>query len=258
MPNYKFQIVNNIQSLKFRIFDYFKKGLYPAPLFKHIRKSSAAREKSQSNFYLINFFKSGAGFTLIEVIVAVFIFVLVFVGLIALVSNVFVSSGKQSNLLADSDQARKLSFSIINELRNAAVSSAGAYQLETASEQTLTFYANLDGGTDVERVRYFVQNGALMRGLIKPTGNPLAYNSGNEKITTVQNNLANGGYAVFYYYSGAYTGSQTALIQPVNVTTVKFIKMDLKVYNKGGVTNTNYYSVTASAAIRGLKTNLGD
>ena len=62
--------------------------------------------------------QSERGFTLIELLIAVAIFVVVSLGIVALVSNVFISSSKQSNLLADSDQARKLGFNIMNELRN--------------------------------------------------------------------------------------------------------------------------------------------
>jgi prepilin-type N-terminal cleavage/methylation domain-containing protein len=199
-----------------------------------------------------------AGFTLIEMLIAIFIFALISIAIVALVSNVFVSSSKQSGLLADSDQARRVAFSIINELRNSQPSSTGAYSLESAGNQTLIFFANIDGGTDTERVRYYVQSGKLYKGITKPSGNPLAYNTANERTGVVQNNLANGVNPVFYYYDGDYTGTQSALSQPVDVTDVKLVKLDLKVYNKAGVANTNFYSVAASGSVRNLKVNLGD
>ena len=198
------------------------------------------------------------GFTLIEIIVALFGFTILSFGLVALISNVFVSSTKQSNLLADSDSARKLSFQIMSELRNSETSSVGAYSLDTAGAQSLIFYSNIDGGADVERVRYFAQNGKLYKGIVKPSGNPLAYNLGTERTFAVQNNLANQANPLFYYYDGTYTGTQTALSQPVNVTVVKAVKLDLKVYNKAGVASTNFYTITSSGSIRNLKTNLGE
>ena len=202
--------------------------------------------------------KLNRGFTLIEVVVAMAGFVILSVGVMALFSGVFISSSKQSALLADSDQARRMSFSLINELRNAQTASTGAYALDTAQAQALTFYSNVDGGTDVEKVRYFVQNGALKKGVIKPSGSPLGYNSVNEKILTVQNNLANGTGTIFSYFDGSFNGAGSGLAQPVSVTEVKLVKLDLKIYNKAGVVNKNFYSVTASAAIRGLKANLAD
>ncbi len=198
------------------------------------------------------------GFTLVELIVALFGFVILVFGVVALVSNVFFASTKQANLLADSDSARSLSNKIINELRNASLSAVGAYPLDTAGAQSLIFYSNVDTDADMERVRYFVQNGKLLKGIINPSGNPLSYNSANERILTVQDNLANGNSPLFYYYNGAYTGKEAPLAQPLNVTEVKTVKMDLRILNKAGVTNTNYYSVVTSGVMRSLKTNLGE
>lgn len=199
------------------------------------------------------------GFTLIELLVAVAVFLVVSIGLIALVSNVFVSSSKQTNLLADSDQARKMAFNLMNELRNAQTSSTGAYPLEQALPQSLVFYSNIDGGSDIERIRYFVQSGKLYKGVIKPAGNPVSYNPAGEKITIAQNNLANDAGDLFYYYDGSYDGvNVAALSQPVSVTAVKFVKIDMKVYNKAGVENTNFYTITAAGSIRNLKENLAD
>lgn len=199
------------------------------------------------------------GFTLIEVLVTIFGFSLISVGLIALVSNLFTSSYQQSGLLADTDQARKIAFGIVGELRNAETSSTGAYSLDTAQAQQLIFYANVDGGPDVERVRYFTQSGKLYKGILKPTGSPLTYNPANEKTFVVQNNLANGSSPIFYYYDGSFDGTiDNYLTQPVNVTQVKLVKVELRIYNKAGVLNSNFYTVTASGTIRNLKTNLGE
>ncbi len=203
--------------------------------------------------------KLNRGFTLIELLIAAALFILLFGGLAILISNVLVSSNTQAGLLADSDQARKLAFGIVGELRNAQVSSTGAYSLDTAGPQSLVFYSNIDGGTDVEKVRYFVQGEKLYKGITKPYGNSMSYSPSREKITVVQNNLANGADPVFYYYDGTYEGvANNFLPQPVSVTAVKFVKVDLRIFNKAGVNNTNFYTVTASGAVRNLKTNLAD
>ena len=171
--------------------------------------------------------KLNRGFTLIELLIAAALFILLFGGLAILISNVLVSSNTQAGLLADSDQARKLAFGIVGELRNAQVSSTGAYSLDTAGPQSLVFYSNIDGGTDVEKVRYFVQGEKLYKGITKPYGNSMSYSPSREKITVVQNNLANGADPVFYYYDGTYEGvANNFLPQPVSVTAGKFVKVD--------------------------------
>ena len=199
------------------------------------------------------------GFTLIELIVGIAIFTILALGIIVLVSNILTSSSQQSGLLADSDQGRKLAFKIMGEVRNGITSNTGAYTLATADAQQLIFYSNVDGGVDIERVRYYLGSGSLYRGIVKPTGSPLTYNLGSETSSVVQKNVANGAIPLFYYYDDTYDGtSDTFLAQPVNVTDVRMIKLNLRVFNKAGKTNTNYYTVTASGAIRGLKTNLGN
>jgi hypothetical protein len=180
-------------------------------------------------------------------------------GVILLVSGIITQTNAQGGYLADSDASRRLSFQIMQELRNSVPSNTGGYALETAQAQQIVFYSNIDGGIDIERIRYFVQSGKLMKGVTKPTGSPLTYNLANENTYTVQNNIANGGNALFYYYNGSYAGTtDNYLSQPVNVSQVTFVKLNMQVYHKGKATGTAYSTVIASASIRNLKTNLGN
>jgi type II secretory pathway component PulJ len=201
---------------------------------------------------------SRSGFTLIEIMVVVFGFSLIVWGIIGLFSNIFFSTNQQNLSLSDADLARKLVFQMATELRNAQTGSNGAYVLDTAATGTIIFYSpNAISGPAVERVRYYVQNNQLFKGITSYNGT--AYNTSTENTYVVANDLANGSSPLFYYYDGTYIGSstQTSLAQPVNVTQVKFVKIVLQIYNKAGVKNTNIYSVTAGATIRNLKTNLG-
>lgn len=209
------------------------------------------------NYLKLKSFKSGAGFTLIEITIAIFCFTIIIWGLVSLYANIFVTSSQQSNLLADADYARKLAFKISGELRNGQTGTNGAYVLNTAQDQQLVFFTNSDIDSGVERVRYFAQNGALYKGVTEYNGS--TYNTSTEVTTLVQKDLANGATPIFYYYDGSYNGSSTqaSLTQPVSVTAVKFIKVVFKVYNKAGKENTNTFTVTSSAVIRNLKTNLG-
>lgn len=189
----------------------------------------------------------------------IFVFILIGYATFALVSNLFTNSSQQSSLLASVDQARRIAFSINNELRKATFGATGAYPVAQASEQSLIFYSNIDTSPDVERVRYFSQNGKLMKGIIKPTGSPSVYVSGNEVLKVVQNSLANAAAPLFYYYDGTYDGtSGTPLTQPVNINLVRFVKINLMVFNTAGSTGVNTYTVTTGAMIRNLKSNLGD
>ncbi len=198
------------------------------------------------------------GFTLIEVLIAIFIFSLISVGIVMTVSNLFSAATRQGGLLADQDQARKLIFQATNELRNSVAGANGAYQLESVGNQQLIFFTNADPSTvTTERVRYYLQNDKIYKGITKYSGG--VYNTSTEQTLLMQNNIASSTAPLFYYYDGNYIGSstQSALVQPVSVASVKFIKMDVRIFNKAGVQNQNSYSVTGGAAIRSVKNNLG-
>lgn len=200
---------------------------------------------------------SKKGFTLIELLVSIALFSVLMLGVVSLFSNVFTVNRQQGGLLADQDQARKVSFQIMAELRNAITSNVGAYPIDTAGDQQLIFYSNVNGGTQIERIRYYIQNNTLYRGVVTPTGSPLSYNIASEVVTPVQKNTAAGTTPIFYYYDDTYNGiTGSPLTQPVNITAVRFVKLVLPIANKAGVKNTNSYSVTAMATIRSLKTNL--
>jgi len=199
-----------------------------------------------------------AGFTLIELIAAIFGFTLIVWGLVGLVSNIFYSANQQNSLLGDADLARKLAFGVTSEIRNGQNGQNGAYVLDTAATSTIIFYSPVaDNDPGVERVRYFLQNGQLWKGITQYSGS--GYDTSTEQTYLAQKDIANGANPLFYYYDGTYAGSSTqaSLALPVNVTQVKFVKVNLQIYNKAGVYNNNIYSITASAAIRNLKTNLG-
>ncbi len=199
------------------------------------------------------------GFTLIELLVAIGIFAILSTGVIMLIGSVLTGANKQGNAIANADQSRKLSNQMMQELRNAVTASNGAYPIATANAQELTFYCNVDGGTDIERVRYYLSGGQLRRGIVKQSGTPAVY-TGTETYTVVQRDVANGATPLFYYYDENFDDSaDTALTQPVNIATITYIKLNLLVYKKTSVPNqTPTYTVTAGSALRGLKTNLGD
>jgi Tfp pilus assembly protein PilV len=220
--------------------------------FKNVQSGQPALKFEIGNL------KLNKGFTLIEILVVLVGFTLISMGLIGLFGRIFDFSRQQNGLLNDQSQAGQLAPQLEFELRNAQSGSNGAYTLDTAATGTLIFYSVLNvTNPAVDRIRYFVQNGQLWKGVTVYNGN--TYNTSTEYTSIVQKDLANGATPVFYYYDGSYTGSstQSSLTQPVNVTTVKFVQLNLQIYNKAGVKNSNTYTVTGGAAIRNLKTNLG-
>lgn len=198
------------------------------------------------------------GFTLVELIVAIGIFVILSFGVIGLIGSTFIDATRQGTSIANADQTRRLANRIAQELRNTVTASNGAYSIATADAQQLTFFSNVDGGTDIERVRYYLSNGKLYRGIVKQSGSPVGY-TGAEVSTVVQNDVANGTTPLFYYYDENFDDStDVPLTQPVSIATVTYIQLNILVYKKTTITTTPYFTVSSGVALRSLKSNLGD
>lgn len=233
-------------------------GFGPASSSLVDRVADGCRRIPQRVFQTYGRHRAARGFTIIEVTIVVFGFSLIAVGLIALVSQLLTASFKQTGESATIDQARSAVASAMNELRNATTGTNGAFALDTTQSQQVIFYSNVGFGPTAPKIRYFAESGKLYKGVIYPVNN--VYNSSAEVTTLVLNNLVATSSPIFYYYDGTYDGTPATdhpLTQPVNVTQVKFVKISLPIYNKAGVLSNNIYTVTAGAALRNLKTNLG-
>lgn len=198
------------------------------------------------------FSQDNRGLSLIEVIVAISIFTLI----IGSVVNVFLFSFRSKDIvfeqLVTQQQGRKVLQDFVNEIRGSNYSSVGAYPLDTADTTQIVFYTNIDSDTLVERIRYFLTTSTIKKGVIKPTGSPLSYVSGNEVVTTMVESIANT--TTFYYYDENYTSTSSPMIQPVSVSQVRLVEMRLTL-ERNPDRSPVPFSVQTKAELRNLKTN---
>ena len=173
--------------------------------------------------------------------------------------NVFSNPEKNLSALENIDEARAVTSDFANEIRNASVANDGSYALNHTTENQIIFYSNYGSSspTIIYRIRYFVENNNLYKGVIIPSGSPLTYDLLSEDVTTLLTGLENCSDPAFYYYDGDYNGSGSELSEPINLTAVKFVKISLvapRLSEEGSST----FLVNAGAAIRNLKDNLGN
>lgn len=196
------------------------------------------------------------GSTLIELIVTLGIFALV----IGAVGAIFMTSFQSKDIVFEQlnvqNQARKAIQDFTNEFRSATQSSIGAYPIEYADGQQITFYSNIDADSLRERVRYFVQGSNLQKGVIKPTGSPLSYVPANEVVTTIVQSLTNTSTPIFTYYGQTYDGvsNKTALASPVDLSAIRVVKMSLTI-DKSPVFSPAPLLVEGMSEARNLKSN---
>jgi len=199
------------------------------------------------------------GFTLIETIITMSIFVVLVFIISSALNDIFVNSSQQMLSMGNIDQARTVLNMFTNEIRNSMTGSDGSYPLNQASDNQIVFYSNFGtNSTTVKRIRYYILNNTLYKGIVLPTGSPLTYNLSSESINIVMTNLSNGIFPAFYYYDGNYNGTTSALSQPVNINQVRFVKINLVVLNQIVRNSTNTFVASAGATIRSVKNNLGN
>ncbi|MEK7680741.1 MAG: prepilin-type N-terminal cleavage/methylation domain-containing protein [Patescibacteria group bacterium] len=194
------------------------------------------------------------GITLLEIIVAVGIFALIAGAIV----QVFLVSWRNNAIvweqLATQNEGRKVIQDFSKELREASDSSIGSYAIESASGTQIVFFSNIDSDAYKERIRYFVSSTILKKGIIKPSGSPLAYSSSTETVIDVAHDMANGTSSVFFYYDKNFTGSQTPLSSPIDVASIRVVRIILKLEEDPNLSPTPFY-IESKVMIRNLKDN---
>jgi prepilin-type N-terminal cleavage/methylation domain-containing protein len=200
-----------------------------------------------------NFLKKG--FTLIELLISVAIISLLTVTVSTFQKDVFfLNFSLQGSLNAQLD-ARHIVKVIITELRETGPSALGAYPIAVANPTNITFYSDIDNDGLKDRVRYFLSGTDLRRGIVSPSGSPLTYNDVNEKLSTlVSGYIASTTNPLFQYYPASYDGTTAPLSQPVNIQSIRLIKVTA-IINKDPNRNPAPIIVTSQVNLRNLKDN---
>ena len=171
--------------------------------------------------------KFTSGFSIIETLVVIFIISLVGIAVIAFQKDVFSLNTILSNSLVAQNEVRRTLKIMTAEIRPLSPSSVGAYPIAEANPTSFIFYSDIDNDQLKERVRYFLNGTILKKGVIKPSGLPLAYNPVNEIISELIHDVVNGTTLIFNYYDKNYDGTTPSLTQPVDISAVRLIKITI-------------------------------
>jgi len=95
------------------------------------------------------------GFTLIETIVAIFVFTLVMGAVSGLIIVVYRTHGYAWQQSIAIEEARRGIETMVREIREARPGDDGSYPIEKAGDKEFVFYSDIDKDGATERVRYF-------------------------------------------------------------------------------------------------------
>lgn len=196
------------------------------------------------------------GYTLVELLVVVFIFSLITVSLSRFTSDIFtLNFFLQGSLNAQID-LRHIVKVMVTDIREAGPSALGAYPIALASTSAMTFYTDADNDGVRDQVRYFISSGSLKRGVTAPSGNPLTYNIANEKLVTLASNIVSSStLPLFQYYPSSYSGTTSPLAIPVDVPSIRLVKITV-IIDKDPNRSPSTIITSSQVNIRNLKDNL--
>ncbi len=192
------------------------------------------------------------GFTAIEILFAVSIFILVTIVMTSFARDTWVYNSFIGSSLNSLHTGRSILKTMVAEIRTASSGDNGAYPVSSATADSLTIYSDIDDDALKERVRYFLNGTNLQKAVLKPTGSPLAY-TGTEVTTTLISNVTNT--TIFNYYDKNYDGTTASLSSPINIPSVRLIKITITTDDDPNKAPTPI-TLSSQVTLRNIKDNL--
>jgi prepilin-type N-terminal cleavage/methylation domain-containing protein len=196
------------------------------------------------------------GMTLVEVMIALAIFVTVMIAVGMFETNIFTYQGSVSSSLTTSQDAQVILKTMLTDMRSAAPSANGSYPIVTVSTSSISFFSDPDNDGQTEQITYSLIKNTLYRAIIQPLGSPVVYNPATQATSSILTDVHNStSTALFQYFDQNYTGTSSPLAQPVNISSIRLIQINLTLDtdpNRSPLPRT----YTTQASLRNLKTNL--
>lgn len=194
------------------------------------------------------------GITLVELIIVIGILGGV-VGLVAsFQSGVFKMNRLFGNGIDVSFEGNRAVKDLTQTIRPLTQSVQGAFPVEIAATSTFAFFSDVDRDGVAERVRYYLASTTLKKGITEPTGNPATYNPANEISIDLVHYVRNPATtSIFSFYDRNYMGTTTALTFPVNLSSVRHVRVLLILDRDND--SPPPFTVTTGITFRNLKDN---
>ena len=182
-------------------------------------------------------FQNRSGLTLIEMMMAILIFVVGIVGFTLLFSRTWQINSYTIQLGQASLQASQGLEKMVGYIREVSQADNGAYPIVSAGSNDLVVYSDYDHDGVVERLHFYKSGSNILMGVTDPTTTlPKTYPNSNPLIdqktfTLVSNVVNSASQPIFSYYNTNYPGDtiNNPLTIPAVVADVRLVKVDLEI-----------------------------
>lgn len=196
-----------------------------------------------------------SGFTLVEILFGVGLMVLIVNAMYSLQRDFDATNRLLGSSIIGQQEAGRALKGMTNAIRTISISNLGSYPITQATDTSFTFFSDTNADGLKEQIRYFVSGTTLRRGSITPSGSPLTYNAANEVLQNVVEDLSNGATPVFAYYTASYDGTTSPLVSPIDLLSVRLVKVTL-IIDKNGERSPIPATYTTQISLRNLKDNI--
>lgn len=195
-----------------------------------------------------------SGFTLTEVIIVIGLLSLFLIAILTFGRDIFVFNDRYQLSFAADSNAKSALKKLTAELRAAESSAMGSFLIESVASTSLVFFSDPDDDGVRERLRYFIEDRSLKRGLTEPSGNPVTYRDSDEKIQTLIADLLTAS-STFLYFDNSYDGSasSTPLVEPIDLQDIRMARFVFVIQSPSR--RAAPYVVQSEVMIRNLKDN---
>lgn len=196
------------------------------------------------------------GFTLIEIVVAVFVATILSMAVTVFSRGIFKNSSILQSSLTNQTDIRKTFKAFTSEVRSISPGWDGSYPVAIASSTTFVFYTNIDDDKYTEKIRYFLSGTSLKKGIIEFNIASGRYDTVEIEQFVIKDLNVASGTRIFTYFDKDYDGTESysSIPDPIDISKVRLVRFDINNNHFGKSINSGIKH-TVQVSLRNLKDN---
>ena len=171
------------------------------------------------------------GFTLVETIVAIAIFVIGIQATVMIASKTIKNKAYTMEMGKSAFVVSRSIGELTQYLRRSRQSDAGSYPIVSADKNDLVVYSDYNKDGVTERIHIYFSNNKIYMGVRSPSNSfPRTYAAGDEAIIMLADHIINGvSDPIFSYYNKDYPADPNPVATPADVSEIRLAKIFLKI-----------------------------